>query len=289
ANRVTSEANPWTRSDVARRRQISQALVNTIIKNYTDAKKREKTRVHRLTEAHKQNRKTNFRKLYKQHFRGHRSECAVELDVSVIDKVMAVSAMTGRDVLPLIEVPDNAKIITAYYVDNVLKHINEDGGAKLYGEIALKVFLRHDSAISRTTRYRKPYAGELNTKTSITFIANADIPVKSPNAISMDIFGFGHLKQALWKTKVSIPNWLWKRIREEWNNVTPEKCSDTLDFVIKCFIISDTNNFCISIVEPHLEGKLFTSHHPFHEYELDIEGLVGAITAVSKVKESWES
>ncbi|CAG7708374.1 unnamed protein product [Allacma fusca] len=164
---------------------------------------------------------------FKEHFVVE--NLVVERNERFSDKVMVVSAMTGRDVLPLIKVPHNAKIITAYYVDNVLKHIHEDGGAKLYGEIALKVFLCHDSAILRTTRYRKPYAGDLNTKTSITFIVNADIPVKSPNAISMDIFGFGHLKQALWKTKVSIPKRLWKRIREEWNNVTPEKCSDILD------------------------------------------------------------
>ncbi|CAG7734714.1 unnamed protein product [Allacma fusca] len=135
-------------------------------------------------EAQKQNWKTSSRKLYKQHFGSHRSEFAVKLDGSVMlvngfsgkcgiyylkerfvvenlvvehherfsDKVIVVSAMTGRDALPLIKVPHNAKINTAYYMDNVRKHIHEDGGAKLYGEDGSKDFLCRDSAISHITR-----------------------------------------------------------------------------------------------------------------------------------------
>jgi hypothetical protein len=40
----------------------------------------------------------------------------------------------------------------------------------------------------------------------------------------MDFFGFGHLKQKLFKYCATTLDGVWKCAHWEWNNVTPEMC-----------------------------------------------------------------
>lgn len=40
----------------------------------------------------------------------------------------------------------------------------------------------------------------------------------------MDFFGFGYLKQKVFKRRASTLGGLWKVLNQEWNLVTPETC-----------------------------------------------------------------
>ncbi|CAG7827962.1 unnamed protein product, partial [Allacma fusca] len=50
------------------------------------------------------------------------------------EKMMIVGAMTGRGVLPVMNVPHNVKINSAHHMANILKTLLEDGVGKIYGE-----------------------------------------------------------------------------------------------------------------------------------------------------------
>src|SRR5262249_50290958 len=127
------------------------------IKIHLNKKKRKKVKVHQLTPAHIQNRKTTHRKLYEKYLAGQRSEFVVTLDEAFfyIDdchgkrricyvkksgnippnwvfpkkkfgkKFMAVGVMSGRGVLPIIRVPPRVKISSQFYIDKVLKPLVE--------------------------------------------------------------------------------------------------------------------------------------------------------------------
>ncbi|CAG7817149.1 unnamed protein product [Allacma fusca] len=66
--------------------------------------------------------------------------------------MMIVGAMTGRGVLPLMNVPHNVKINLAHYMSNVLKPLLEDGVGKIYEEGASKDFVHHEAARAHTAR-----------------------------------------------------------------------------------------------------------------------------------------
>ena len=137
---------------------------------------------------------------------------------------MVVGALNGRGRPPLIQVPQNVKVNSNYYVEEVLKALLEFHVPKLYGEDTPKVFVHHDAASSHTSRATSLYAEDLRSRTGITIIPKGEIPVKSPDASPMDFYGFGMLKQALFKRRARTLPGLWKALKEEWSKVTPEMC-----------------------------------------------------------------
>ena len=139
---LTSSENPMTQRDMASRLKISPSLINTLIRTKLHKVVRKKRNVHRLTDAHKINRKTNSRKLYEGHIAGEKFKFAVTLDEAyfyVNDcnaprsiyyrkenadteppvkprresyecKFMVVGGMTGKGLLPLFRVPSKVKV-----------------------------------------------------------------------------------------------------------------------------------------------------------------------------------
>ena len=65
-DRWTSNPNPLSQKEMAKRLGISQPLVSTIIKRDLKKITRKKLRVHYLSQDNKKNRKTNSRKLYER-------------------------------------------------------------------------------------------------------------------------------------------------------------------------------------------------------------------------------
>jgi hypothetical protein len=114
--------------------------------------------VHDLEPKHKQNRKTNCRKLYENHLAADRGEYIVTLDEAWVDLhycigerricyvkrgemtdeiwlkycteswlqgFIIIDAVSGRGILPLIKVTSTVKINANYYIKHVLKPILE--------------------------------------------------------------------------------------------------------------------------------------------------------------------
>jgi hypothetical protein len=142
---------------------------------------------------------------------------------------MVVGAISGRGTLPLIKVPQNVKINAKYYIDHVLKPILETHIPKLYPGETSKVYLHHDAASSHTARLTQAYAKDVYDRLGITIINNRDIPVKSPDASPMDFFGFGFMKQQLFRRKATSMDGLWKVLKEEWRKVTIEMVNKVME------------------------------------------------------------
>ena len=136
------------------------------------------------------------------------------------EKFMAVGALSGRGPLPFMKVPQKVKINSAYYVEHVLKPLLEVHVLPLYGEDTCQVFVHHDAASSHTARFMMDYAEDLKRRTGITIIKKSRIPVKSPDASPMDFYGFGFLKQQLFKRKAKTLEGVWKVLNDEWNKVS---------------------------------------------------------------------
>lgn len=260
-NLFTSKENPPTLSDLSKRCNVSRTTVLRVIHEDLGKKTFKKTKVHALKDSHRANRKSNCRKLYENHLAGQKSEFVVTLDEAWFflndtngtrricyakkksevenfvvekkekfsDKFMVVGAISGRGTLPLFKVPPNVKINAQYYIEHVLKPLVECHIPKLYGEDSSKVFIHHDAASSHTARLTAAYAQEVKEKFGMTIIAKEDIPVKSPDASPMDFFGFGYLKQRLYRRKVKTMDGLWKALREEWGKVTPEMAQKVME------------------------------------------------------------
>ena len=154
------------------------------------------------------------------------SEWLVRCSESWPTGFMVVARMTGRGTLPLLKVPPQVKISSAYYVENVLKQYLETDVPKLYPGELDKVTFHHDRASSHRANNTTLYLEDLRLRTGINYIAKENIPVKSPDISPMDFFGFGFLKQALFRRKARTLNGLWKAVEEEWAKVTPEKCTE---------------------------------------------------------------
>ena len=249
-----STPNPPTQNQLARQLGISQQQVCRGIK-LLGAKMKKKCSVHKLSIEHKQNRKTNSRKLYENHLAGDKSEFTVTLDEALIylnycdgkrkicyvfegEKIseswihehcenftkgfMVVGAICGRGVLPLIKVPAKSKINAQNYIDFVLKPLLEVEIPKLYPAEVNKVFVHHDKATSHTTSLTTKYAEDLKRRLGITIISKNDIPVKSPDTSPMDFFAFGYLKQKLFSRRARTLDGVWKVCQKEWNQIPSE-------------------------------------------------------------------
>lgn len=267
----TRKANPPTQTQMSKRFGVSLATVNKIIHKDLSKKTRKKTVCHVLKDSHKVNRKTRCRRLYEEHLAGGKSEFVVSLDEALFylqdcngtrricytktreemeefvyqkrekfaDKFMVVGAISGRGVLPLFKVPPNVKINAKYYQEHVLKPLVEVHIPALYGEDTSKVFLHHDAASSHTARLTTQYANEVKNKWGIKIIENKDIPVKSPDASPMDFFGFGHLKQKLFRSKATTLDGVWKVLQREWNKVPIETVHKVMEsWKRRCRLIS---------------------------------------------------
>ena len=244
--------NPLSQRMIARKFNTTQTNVNRIIHEDLELVTRRKSKVHSLTDLHKQNRFTNCRKLYERNLAGDKWEYLVTLDEAwlylsyckgqrkicyvrrgqkPIDDwmkfcseswpvgFMVVGSICGRGVLPLIKVPPKIKINGEMYRDNVLKPLFEKYLPKLYAGEMHFVTLHHDKASSHTCKLVQTYLHEMKMKIGINYLENKDIPTKSPDGSLMDFFGFGYLKQQLFYSKVTTANGLWKKANQVWSSV----------------------------------------------------------------------
>ena len=247
---LTSKRNPPSWNQMSRKLKVSPRTIQRIIQRL-NKEKRKKAKVHRLTPAHIQNRKTNCRKLYEKVLAGQRSEFVVTLDEALFglencngerkicyvkagqqvpedwvvdhenffESFMVVGAISGRGTLPLIKVPKKTKVNADYYVSHVLKPLVEVHLPRLYPGEMSKVVIHHDKASSHTARKTQDYCRMAKDKWGVTIIRNEDIPVKSPDTSPMDFFGFGYLKWQLFGHRPSTAEGVWKLLRRVWAKV----------------------------------------------------------------------
>ena len=64
-----------------------------------------------------------------------------------------------------------------------------------------KIFIHHDKAKPRTALLRK------------------DIPVKSPDTVPLNFYGFGYLKQRLATSRAKTLNGIGKFLQQEWSQI----------------------------------------------------------------------
>ncbi len=121
-----------------------------------------------------------------------------EYDESFPKGFMVRGGITGRGPLPLLRIPKNTKISSKTFLKYVLQPLMKKHLPKVYPNEMDKVFYHHDKASSHTASKTQEYPEEECLKIG-TYIKNKDIPVKSPDGSPMDFFGFGHLKQKLFK------------------------------------------------------------------------------------------
>ncbi|XP_023233220.1 RB1-inducible coiled-coil protein 1-like [Centruroides sculpturatus] len=217
----------------------SKFIVNIIIHEDLQAAIKKNSSGHRLTSVHKQNQKTNAKKLYERHLTGGKSEYMATLDEAYIyldycngtqkilyvqpgqevpeeclvkcherwsEGFMIVGEMMSRGTLLLIRVSKTVKVNTNYYMENILKPYLKCEIPKLYPGEEAKVTLHHDKASSHTARYIIAYLQKLKTNGGPNHIPAEDIPTKAPD-ILMDFFGFGFLKQRLFLCKTLDGHW----------------------------------------------------------------------------------
>ncbi|UYV76157.1 hypothetical protein LAZ67_13002901 [Cordylochernes scorpioides] len=256
--RLATTENPPSQRQLSRMCGTSLKTINNIIHKDLELDTRRKGKVHKLTPFHMKNRATNARKLYEEHLAGSRSEYTATLDeawmyvtyCNGIRKIcyikrgnqvpdncvhqcfetfpkgfMVVGVMTGRGVLPLIKVPSKVKVNSEFYIECVLKPVIEQLKDLYPGEMD-KVFLHHDKASSHTSNKTQQFLQEMKDTLGLNFIRNSDILVKSPDAIPLDFYGFGMLKQRLFNRRPKTEAGLWKAAQEEWSNVSLSKVKE---------------------------------------------------------------
>jgi [histone H3]-lysine36 N-dimethyltransferase SETMAR len=259
--KMAEKRNPPSFKHMAMKLKTVKSTIFKIIHDDNQMVTRKKTKVHKLKDNHKQNRKTNSRKLY-NNLSGDKSEYGVTIDEAYLylsycngetkicfikrgeqmpedwvnecnetfpEGFMIVGGITGRGRLPLIRIPKNTKISADTYIEYVLKPIIESYLPKLYPNEMEKVFWHHDKASSHTASKTQQYLQDMTTKYGITFIQNKDIPVKSPDGSPMDFFGFGFLKQKLFLRRAKTLNGVWKCAKQEWDKVTLEMVKKVID------------------------------------------------------------
>ncbi|CAG7712059.1 unnamed protein product [Allacma fusca] len=84
----------------------------------------------------------------------------------------------------------------------------------VYSGVLDKVFIHHDTASSNTARKPQAHAQDVRKSTGVKIIKNSDMPIKSPNASQMDLFGFGYHKKRLGRRAPTTENGLWKVLQE---------------------------------------------------------------------------
>jgi len=258
---LTDKENPPSQSFIAKKFNLAQTTVSFVIRKKLGKKIKKKTVVHALKPSHIANRKKNSIGLYKKRLAGQKSEFVVTLDEALFflddckgsrkiyykkpgkldpefmtvkkekfgKKFMVVGAISGRGILPLIKVPQNVKINSEYYIENVLKPFLEVEIPKLYPGEESKVFVHHDAASSHTSKKTELYGKDLKERLGMTIIPTSEIPVKSPDTSPMDFFGFGMLKQKLHSRKASTMKGVWKLLQKEWNKITLEMIGKVFD------------------------------------------------------------
>ena len=252
---VTKE-NPESYRSIHKSTGLTHPIINKIIHHDLKLQTRKKSKVHRLRDEHKKNRKTTCRKLYEKHLAGDRSQYAVTLDEALVylhnangkrqicyikngetipeswvfektesfdESFMVVGVITGKGTLPLFRVPSSVKINARYYIEHVLKPLFNDHLPRLYPKEMDKVFFHHDKASSHTANLTLGYLEEMKAKYGIRYMEKEDIPVKAPDASPMDFYGFGYLKQELLKRRAKTLDGVWKLSQEVWSQVTLDK------------------------------------------------------------------
>lgn len=260
-NKWTRQENPPSQRVMANKLGLCRRTVQNVISKNLKRIIKKKTKVHTLTPKHKQNRKTNCRKLYEERLAGCRSEFMVTLDEAWFyvndchgvrklcyrginepppnfvyqnpekfsERFMVVGALSGRGVLPLIRVPAKVKINSKYYIEHVLQPLIEVYLPRLYPREMDKVFIHHDAAPSHTSQETARFTTEMLSKWGITVINKNEIPVKSPDTSPMDFYGFGVLKQRLHLRRATTQEGLWKVLNDEWNSISPTELQDVFE------------------------------------------------------------
>lgn len=252
---MTSGEDPHTQNEIARKLDIPQSTVNRGIK-ILGKRLYQKTRVHQLLNVHRKNRRTNCRKFIKNYMTHNKSEFLVTLDEALFflydnrgkrkvyyrkigekqnrnfvlpkretfsKKFMVVAAISGRGVLPLIQVPAKVKVNSRWYVDFVLKPLLEVHLPTLYGNDLSKVVVHHDKASSHTAALTQAYARDLEARTGVKIIKNSEIPVKSPDTSPLDFFGFKYLKRRAWRRRPRTSMGLCRVLKDEWMKLDPAR------------------------------------------------------------------
>lgn len=268
--RLATVENPPSQRKMARMCGTTLKIVNNIIHEDLDLITRRKTKVHKLNEYHMKNRKTNARKLYEKHLAGTKWQYVVTLDEawmyltytngtrkicyvkrgknmpeewvrecseSFPKGFLVVGAISGRGPLPLIRVPVNVKVNADYYIEYVLKPIINELKIMYPGELH-KVFLHHDKASSHTAKKTMAFLNDTKAELGLNFIANSDIPVKSPDISPLDFYGFGFLKQRLFNRRPKTVAGLWNVLKDVWSQITIEKVTEVFSaWKLRCRVV----------------------------------------------------
>ena len=199
---MVTKQNPPSYTRMQSLTGVSRSTLWKIIHSDLQLKTRKKSRVHRLNQKSKKNRKTNCRKLYEKHLAGAMSEFVVTLDEALVyleesngqrqicylnarEEVpenwvfeksesfktgfMVIGIITGRGKLPLLRVPSKVKINAQYYVDYVLKPLFEKYLPSLYPKDMSKIFFHHDKATSHTAAKTQAYLEQMKMKFGIFY------------------------------------------------------------------------------------------------------------------------
>lgn len=255
-----AKRNPMSYRDIRNKTGLGLATISKVIHHDLDLETKNKTKVHKLSEENKKNRKTNCRKLYEKYLASDRWKYAVTLDEALVylddsnresricyvnrgetvpeswvfekdesfkKGFMVVGILTGKGTIPLIRVPSKVKINAQFYVDYVLKPLFTEHLPKLYRNEMDKVFFHHDKASSHTSHLTTRYLEKMKAELGISYIDKEDIPVKTPDASPLDFFGFGYLKQRLGKRRARTLDGIWKISQEEWSKIDVEMIEKT--------------------------------------------------------------
>jgi hypothetical protein len=223
--------NPKSQRIMAIKCNTPQTTINRAIHDDLNLKTQRKSKVHNPPQK---NRMVNSLKLLKTHLQKKNMEFVVTLDESWIElsdcnrkrricyiskeksisenrgyerkesfspKFMVIVIITGRGVLPLIEVPDKTKVNSQYYIDHVLTPLVYKYLPQLYSNELHKVFVHYDSATSHTSTLTTNWMKKTEEELGIKFIDKSSILVKLPDASPLDFYGFRYLKQRLAKRK----------------------------------------------------------------------------------------
>ena len=113
------------------------------------------------------------------------------------------------------KVSSKVKVNSLYYKNNILKPLFEEEIPALYGKDIDKVELCRDKASSHTSKSTTAYLVKKESKTGIKCIPLNEIPVKLPDASSMDFCAFVLLKRDFGKRHPKTLNGLWKTVQKE--------------------------------------------------------------------------
>ena len=264
---VTQEDPPMQRS-LAIRHGISNGTVSNIIRTNLALEARHKARGHRLTERHIQERFTNARKLYETYLAWNkwqwvctldegwlylddtnrvrsifyrptdhksRSDFVLQCKEKFAKGFLVVAGYCSRGTLPLVQVPSNTKVNTAYFQENVMDPLYDAHIPHLYGDETTNVWIHMDKASSHTARSSQSFYARKAEETGIRVIPFSSIPVKSPDASPMDYCGFGLLKQALARRRPRTLQGLRKVATAVWRDIPlPILRSSLLQWKLRC-------------------------------------------------------